>query len=106
MPTTAVLAVGAYAGTGLALSYLAGWSAEAWLPISNSLGIATYVVGGAAGVKLLRGAGRWMAFASCVLYAAILPFAGAFALLPPAVALAAVLYLWAMPNQTPGKEER
>ncbi len=92
VPTAAILAVGAYAGTGLALSYLLGWGADAWLAIPNSLGIATYVVGGAAGVKLLRGMGRWMALASCATCAAILPFAGVFALLPLAVALAATLY--------------
>lgn len=92
VPRAAVLAVGAYAASGLTLSYLAGWGADAWLFIPNSLGIATYVVGGAAGVKLLGGAGRWMALASCVLCAALLPFAGAFVLLPLAVALAAVYY--------------
>lgn len=106
MPRAAILAVGAYAGTGLALSYLAGWGAGAWFPIPNSLGIATCVVGGAAGVKLLRGAGRWMALTSCVLCAAILPFAGTFAFLPPVVALAALLYLRAMPIQSRAKEER
>jgi amino acid efflux transporter len=92
VPRLAVLAVGTYAAAGLALSYFVGWGADAWLPIPNALGIATYIIGGAAGVKLLRGSGRWMALASCALCAAILPFAGVFALLPPSVAVATALY--------------
>lgn len=105
VPRAAVLAVGVYAASGLAISYLAGWGADIWLPISNSLGIATYVVGGAAGLQLLPGTGRWMALASCVLCAAILPFAGLFAFLPPAVALAAVLYRRTRSVRTRPKEE-
>jgi hypothetical protein len=46
-----------------------------------------------------------MALASCVLCAAILPFAGLFAFLPPAVALAAVLYRRTRSVRTRPKEE-
>lgn len=105
VPTTSVLVVGAYGTAGLALSYLAGWGADVLLTIPNTLGVATYVVGGAAGVKLLRGTGRLLALVSCVMCAAVLPFAGPFVLLPPAVALVAMLYRRVRSGRSRTKEE-
>ncbi len=93
VPSRAVLAVALYAGVGMLVSYLAGWGAEALLAIPNSLGIATYVVGTAAGIKLLTGRYRLLALASLVACLAVFPFAGAFAGLPVAVAVAAWIYL-------------
>jgi amino acid efflux transporter len=57
------------------------------------LGIPTYVVGTAAGVKLLAGGYRLLALASLVACLAVLPFARAFVGLPVAVAVAACIYL-------------
>jgi amino acid efflux transporter len=92
VPVVSVGAVGAYASIGLALAYAVGWGPERLLIIPNSLGIATYVVGTAAGVRLLGGRHRWLAGLSLVLCLTIFPFAGAALALPLAVAPAAWLY--------------
>ena len=44
LPRVVVLTVGAIAELRLAFSYVAGCHADAWLPVPNSLGIATYVL--------------------------------------------------------------
>lgn len=93
VPSRAVAAVALYAAAGMLLSYWAGWGAETLLAIPNSLGIATYVVGTAAGVKLLAGRYRLLALASLLACLAVFPFAGAFVGLPVAVAAAAWIYL-------------
>lgn len=93
VPSRAALTVAFYAVVGMIVSYLAGWGAETLLAIPNSLGIATYVVGTAAGIKLLTGRYRLLALASLVACLAVFPFAGAFAGLPVAVAAAAWIYL-------------
>jgi len=89
VPVRGVLAVGVYAGIGLAVAYAVGWDAAALLVVPNSLGIATYLVGTAAAVKLLGGRARLLAAVGFVLCLIIFPFAGAALVLPPAVAVAA-----------------
>ena len=74
------------------LSYAVGWGPEDLLSVPTSLGLATYVVGTAAGVKLLAGWSRILAAAALLMCLAILPFAGVFVFLPIAVAVAALLY--------------
>ena len=88
----AVLAVGGYAACGMALSYVLGWEPEDLLVVPTSLGLATYVLGTAAGAKLLKGGGRLLAFFALLMCVAMLPFAGAFVFLLLAVAVAALLY--------------
>ena len=92
IPQAAVLTVGGYAALGLVLTYAFGWSTNTLLIVPNSLGIATYLVGMAAGMRLLAGHARWLAAISLLLCLAVLPFAGASVLLPLAVGVAAVLY--------------
>jgi amino acid efflux transporter len=92
VPVCAVLAVGGYAACGMLLSYVVGWGPEDLLAVPTSLGLATYVVGTAAGVRLLAGRSRLLAAAAFLMCLAMLPFAGIFVLLPIAVALAALLY--------------
>jgi len=62
------------------------------LAVSISLGLATYVLGTAAGAKLLRGGGRLMAVVALLMCLAMVPFAGAFVFLPIAVAAAVWSY--------------
>jgi amino acid efflux transporter len=93
IPTVAVVVVAAVAGGGLLLAYARGWGAEAFLVVPNSLVIVVYVVGLAAGVRLLTRSARIVAGIGAALCTAIVPFAGVSVLLPAGVACAAVLYL-------------
>ena len=92
VPVRVVLAVGWYATCGMLLSYALDWGPEDLLGVPTSLGLATYVVGTAAGVRLLAGWSRILAAAALLMCLAMLPFAGVFVLLPIAVAVAALLY--------------
>jgi amino acid efflux transporter len=92
VPVRAVLAVGGYAACGMLVSYAAGWGPEDLLAIPTSLGLATYVVGTAAGVRLLAGWSKLLAAAALLMCLAMLPFTGVFVLLPIAVAMVALLY--------------
>ena len=92
VPGRAVATVGLYAGAGLILSYAAGWGAEHLLIVPNSLGLSTYVLGTAAGIRLLAGRARLWAAVSLLLCLAALPFAGASLALPAGVAVAALAY--------------
>src|SRR6266704_1523819 len=71
VPAVSILVVGAIAGGGLLLAYLRRWGAEAFLAVPNSLVIIVYVVGMAAGVRLLTGPARLLAGLSA--HARVLP---------------------------------
>lgn len=90
VPRGGVWLVGAWAGLGLGACYAAGAGAERLLVVSNSLGLMTYVLGTAAGVKLLAGVSRGIAAAACVLCIGAVPFFGFSAVIPVAVALLAL----------------
>jgi amino acid efflux transporter len=90
VPRRAVCLVGAYAAAGMIASYSAGWEAETLLPVPNSLGLATYLIGTAAGVRLLRGGERLLALISFALCALALPFFGVTIAWVGAVALCAL----------------
>jgi amino acid efflux transporter len=92
VPARAVLAVGGYAAIGMLLSYVVGWNPEDILVVPTSLGLATYIVGSAAGARLLAGGAKLLAVISMLLCLVLLPFAGAFVSLPVAVAAAAWLF--------------
>ncbi|MDI3339644.1 MAG: APC family permease [Sphaerobacter sp.] len=92
VPRAAVLAVGTIAAAGLALAYARDWGAEHLLGVPNSLGIATYVIGTAAGVRLLRGRARALALIALLSCLVVLPFAGASVAFPLGVAVAAIGY--------------
>lgn len=92
VPTRSVLAVGFYAGAGLLVAYLFSLHAEHFLFISNSLGIATYIIGTAAGVRLLQTRARLLALISLTLCLMVIPFAGASFLLPVLVSLLCLIY--------------
>jgi amino acid efflux transporter len=92
VPLYAVFVVGILAAWGLLVCYAAGWGPEDLLAVSTSLGLATYVLGTAAGAKLLKGGGRLMAVVALLMCLTMLPFAGALVFLPIAVAAAAWSY--------------
>jgi amino acid efflux transporter len=92
VPSRAVLAVGGFAAIGMLLSYVVGWDPEDILVVPTSLGLATYIIGSAAGRRLLAGGAKLLATISMLLCLAVFPFAGAFVGLPVAVAAAAWLY--------------
>jgi amino acid efflux transporter len=92
VPAHAVLAVGAYAAIGMLLSYLVGWNPEDILVVPTSLGLATYIVGSAAGARLLAGGAKLLAVTSMLLCLVVFPFAGTFVGLPVTVAAAAWLF--------------
>ena len=82
VPMVAVAGIGVYAMLGLLVSAVARCNVETLLIVPNTLGVATYVIGTAAGVRLLSGLDRLYAAIGCVLCFAILPFAGASLLIP------------------------
>lgn len=92
IPLNALLAIGGLAAIGLLLCYLLHWEAEQLLIIPNSLGLATYLIGTAAGMRILAGWRRVVAAVAFLLCGAIFPFAGASILLPLTFALASFLY--------------
>jgi len=77
--------------------------------IPNFLGIATYILGTAAGVKLLSSwAGKISSGVACVLCLLAYPFVGAALWIPVLVAIGCVLYLtWRKnANKEPIYEQR
>jgi len=92
VPSTAVVVVGAVAAGGLVIAYLRHWGAEAFLVVPNSLVIVVYLVGMAAGARLLHGPSRLLAVIATVLCFCLLPFAGVSLALPLGLAIAAVGY--------------
>jgi amino acid efflux transporter len=92
VPAVSILVVGAIAGGGLLLAYLRHWGAEKFLIVPNSLVIVVYIVGMAAGVRLLTGRSRFLAVVAMLLCLTLLPFAGVSLLLPATVATAALAY--------------
>jgi amino acid efflux transporter len=92
VPSTSIVIVGSIAGIGLLLAYLRHWGAEAFLVIPTSLVIVVYVVGMAAGVRLLARRARLIAIVATACCAGLLPFAGISLLIPITVAIAALTY--------------
>src|SRR5260370_7196753 len=82
VPTRVILLVSAYALGGFALVYVVGGRAETLLFIPNSLGIATFIVGTAAGVRLLKAKGRYLTPLSFLLSIAASPLPTASVFLP------------------------
>jgi amino acid efflux transporter len=92
LPLNALIALGTLTLTGLLLCYCLHWEAEQLLLIPNSLALATYLIGTAAGVRIMTGWKRVMAALALLFCGAIFPFAGASILLPPGLAIIAYGY--------------
>jgi amino acid efflux transporter len=88
IPKPAIRWVASSALFGVACLYVSGRDADILLVIPSTLGLATYVIGTASGVRLLRGPGRVMALISLLVSGVLLPFAGIALLLPLVVGLA------------------
>ncbi|HEX9039201.1 MAG TPA: amino acid permease [Ktedonobacterales bacterium] len=93
-PTPGVWLIGLFAAGGIILTYFANLSLDFWLALPNTLVLLTYILGMAAGVRLLRGAGRALSIATLLMCLAVLPFTG-LALGPALlIALVAIVYRW------------
>ncbi|WP_269729900.1 APC family permease [Bacillus cereus] len=94
-PTNAIKVVGFIAIIGLLICFVFHISIDRIVLIPNSLGIVTYIVGTAAGVKLINNRlGKIfsiIAFTCCI---AVYPFIGGVILIPIVVALASLCYLY------------
>jgi amino acid efflux transporter len=95
-PQRAVLLVGVLAGIGLIITYVFNLSVSQLVYIPNSLGIATYILGTAAGIRLIRSwIGKVYAGIAFTLCLAAYPFVGTFVEVPIVVAVLCIGYvLW------------
>lgn len=95
-PQRAVLLVGVLATGGLVVTYVFHLSMSQLVYIPNSLGIATYILGTAAGVRLIRWwLGKVCASVACAMCVAAYPFVGDFIAIPIVVAVLILGYvLW------------
>ena len=94
-PVAGVLLIGVFAEAGLLVSWLIGLDANFWLALPNTLVLLTYILGMAAGVRLLRGHARTLAIVSLLMCLVALPFTGASLWLALLIALVALAYRWA-----------
>lgn len=93
-PQRAVLLVGGLAGIGLVVTCVFNLSLNSLVYIPNSLGIATYILGTAAGVRLIRSwIGKMCAAIACVLCLGAYPFVGTFIEIPIVVAVLCIGYV-------------
>jgi amino acid efflux transporter len=93
-PVAAVLLIGLFAEAGLLVSWLLGLDANFWLALPNTLVLLTYILGMAAGARLLAGRARALAVVSLLLCLVALPFAGVSLWPALLIALAALAYRW------------
>ncbi|GAA2621936.1 amino acid permease [Streptomyces axinellae] len=94
VPVAGVPTVGAIGAAGLAVSRLGGWGTEGIVGLPASLVLVTYLVGTAAGARLLSGRPRVCALTALVLTAVITPFAAGYIAVPVLVAVLALAYRW------------
>lgn len=92
-PTFAVLFVGFIAGASLAVAYVERLGAEDLVLVPSTLGLATYILGTAAALRILPPQDRRLPAVALVVCVAITPFAAASLLVPIAVGGLAYLYV-------------
>jgi amino acid efflux transporter len=92
VPRVSVLLVGTLSGAALALAFAFSWGAEDLVFVPSALVVATYVLGMGAAARLLRGSARRLALTALAFCIAVAPFVGASAVVPLAVAAAALIY--------------
>lgn len=92
VPARGVVLVGAIGAAGLLAVWLLGWGTEDIVVIPATLVIVTYLVGTAAGVRLLRGRDRAAAGLALALTLSTVPFAAKHVLIPVVVACVALTY--------------
>jgi amino acid efflux transporter len=92
VPRAAVIAVGAVGAAGLAVTLVGRLGAEDLLVVPSSLVILTYVLGMAAGVRLLHGRERSRAAIGLAMCLAVAPFAGGSLFVALVIAGGAIAY--------------
>lgn len=92
VPHLSVLTVGGIGAAGLLAALVCGLGTEDLMGLPSSLVLATYLVGMASGVRLLRGRQRVLAGFALVLRLLVTPFAGTHVVVPVLVAAAALSY--------------
>ncbi|MGH9917773.1 MAG: APC family permease, partial [Nitrososphaerales archaeon] len=107
VPGRALLFLIAVTLTSLLAFYLFDFDIQSAFLTTSGAAILTYVIGSAAGVRLLRekGARRFLPWASLLVSLAILPFIGALLGVSLAIALVGVVYSWVrMGRRTRGEQ--
>lgn len=94
VPVAGVLAVGGIGAAGLVVTRLGGWGTEDVVRLPASLVLVTYLIGTAAGARLLTGRARGYALTALVLTVVIAPFAAGYIAVPVLVAAVALGYRW------------
>lgn len=94
-PTNTLIIVGFIVIIGLLISFIFHISIDKLVLIPNSLGIVTYIVGTAAGIKLIKNRiGKFFsvtAFTCCIV---VYPFIGGLIVIPVVVGLTCLIYLY------------
>jgi len=92
VPTVGVWTVAGLGAAGLIASYLNDWGTEDIVGVPASLVLITYLIGTAAGARLLTGHKRALAVTAFLLTAVVAPFAAAYITAPVIVAIIALAY--------------
>lgn len=93
-PTHSLLLVGAIAAIGLLSSFLFQIDLEKLVIIPNSLGISTYIIGSAAGIKLIKPYyGKFLAIISLTTCLIAYFYIGSYLFLPLAITIACLLFI-------------
>ncbi|MBH8608744.1 amino acid permease [Thermoactinomyces sp. CICC 10521] len=93
-PDRGVLLVAIFSGTGLVVTLAFHLSMNTLVYIPNSLGIATYILGTAAGIKLLKSAvGKLCAGLACLMCLLAYPFIGTAIWIPAIVVVVCLSYM-------------
>lgn len=93
-PQRAVLLVGGLASVGLVVTYVFNLSMSQLIYIPNSLGIATYIIGTAAGIRLIHSKlGKLLSTVAFVLCFLAYPFVGTALWIPVTVGIVCILYV-------------
>ncbi|MFE2376776.1 APC family permease [Streptomyces sp. NPDC059398] len=106
VPVAGVLTVGGIGAVGLVVTRIGGWGTEDIVGLPASLVLVTYLIGTAAGVRLLTGRARVHALTALVLTAVITPFAAGYIAVPALVAAVALSYRWSRGRLTRRKDGR
>ncbi len=99
VPGRSVLALLLVVMTSLCVFYLLDLDVQSGFLATSGAAILTYVIGSAAGIRLLRekGKGRLLPWASLLVSIAMLPFIGGLLAVSVAIALVGITYTWTRP---------
>lgn len=92
VPAIAAATVAVLGGIGLLTAALGGWGTEDLVTVPSTLVLITYLIGTAAGIRLLIGTARLIAIAAFALTALVAPFAATYLAIPVVIALLALGY--------------